>query len=98
VLCASPQYLEKFGTPRGLEDLDRHRLLAAEPQTAWRLDGPDVNIYAVHPGRRLVPPKVRAFVDYFARAFGPTFPAGTRTSAPRRRGRLTHVEPQSSSS
>jgi DNA-binding transcriptional LysR family regulator len=132
VLCASPQYLEKFGTPRSLEDLDRHRLLAAEPQTAWRLDGPhgpvtykpqsslqtnsselvreavltglgiafrstwdvaselkvgalkrvlpafpgasDVNIYAVYAGRRLVPPKVRAFVDYFARAFGPDVP------------------------
>ena len=132
VLCASPQYLEKFGTPRALEDLDEHRLLSAEPQTAWRLDGPngpvtykpqgslqtnsselvreavvtglgiafrstwdvanelkdgtlkrvlpmlhgasDVNIYAVYAGRRLVPPKVRAFVDYFASAFGPDVP------------------------
>jgi DNA-binding transcriptional LysR family regulator len=31
---------------------------------------PDVNIYCVYPGRRLVPPKVRAFVDYFAGVFG----------------------------
>lgn len=30
----------------------------------------DVNIYCVYAGRRLVPPKVRAFVDYFATAFG----------------------------
>jgi len=29
----------------------------------------DVNIYCVYPGRRLVPPKVRAFVDYFAGVF-----------------------------
>jgi DNA-binding transcriptional LysR family regulator len=31
---------------------------------------PDVNIYCVYAGRRLVPPKVRAFVDYFAGVFG----------------------------
>lgn len=30
----------------------------------------DVNIYCVYEGRRLVPPKVRAFVDYFAAVFG----------------------------
>jgi DNA-binding transcriptional LysR family regulator len=140
VLCASPTYLEKFGMPRTLEDLDQHRLLAAEPQMAWRLDGPDgpatykpqsslqtnsselvreavltglgiafrstwdvgselklgtlrrvlpayngaadVNIYAVYAGRRLVPPKVRAFVDYFANAFGPDLPYWDRDVGP----------------
>jgi len=140
VLCASPAYLEKYGAPRELEDLDRHRLLAAEPQTAWRLEGPtgpvtykpqsslqtnsselvreavltglgiafrstwdvgnelklgtltrvlpayagasDVNIYAVYAGRRLVPPKVRAFVDYFASVFGPDLPYWDRDTAP----------------
>jgi DNA-binding transcriptional LysR family regulator len=140
VLCASPVYLEKFGDPRTLEDLDDHRLLAAEPQVAWRLDGPegqvtykphsslqtnsselvreavvsglgiafrstwdvaselklgalkrvlpqfagasDVNIYAVYAGRRLVPPKVRAFVDYFSNAFGPDLPYWDREVAP----------------
>ncbi len=140
VLCASPAYLEKFGVPRSLEDLDQHRLLAAEPQMAWRLDGPDgpatykpqsslqtnsselvreavltglgiafrstwdvgselklgtlkrvlpsfsgaadVNIYAVYAGRRLVPPKVRAFVDFFATAFGPDLPYWDREVGP----------------
>jgi DNA-binding transcriptional LysR family regulator len=140
VLCASPLYLEKFGTPRTLEDLDQHRLLAAEPQMAWRLDGPDgpatykpqsslqtnsselvreavltglgiafrstwdvgselklgtlkrvlpayngaadVNIYAVYAGRRLVPPKVRAFVDFLATAFGPDLPYWDREVGP----------------
>jgi DNA-binding transcriptional LysR family regulator len=140
VLCASPEYLEKFGTPRELADLDHHRLLAAEPQTAWRFEAPngtvtykplsslqtnsselvreavvsglgiafrstwdvaselkvgtlkrvlpllhgasDVNIYAVYAGRRLVPPKVRAFVDYFAAAFGPDLPYWDREIGP----------------
>jgi DNA-binding transcriptional LysR family regulator len=126
--------------PRTLDDLDQHRLLAAEPQMAWRFDGPDgpvtykpqsslqtnsselvreavltglgiafrstwdvaselrlgalkrvltsfsgaadVNIYAVYAGRRLVPPKVRAFVDYFANAFGPDLPYWDRDAGP----------------
>jgi DNA-binding transcriptional LysR family regulator len=34
----------------------------------------DVNIYAVYSGRRLVPVKVRAFVDYLVAAFGPDEP------------------------
>jgi DNA-binding transcriptional LysR family regulator len=128
VLCAAPAYLEEFGQPRNLEDLQRHRLLAAAPLLTWRLEGPegpvvlkpestlqtnssevvreavisglgigfrstwdignelklgtlvrilpefggasDVNIYCVYAGRRLVPPKVRAFVDHFASVFG----------------------------
>jgi DNA-binding transcriptional LysR family regulator len=132
VLCASAAYLEKYGTPRTLDDLQHHRLLAATPLVVWRLDGPagpavfkpqsslqtnssevvregvvsglgigfrstwdianelklgvlkrvlpdysgsaDVNIYCVYAGRRLVPPKVRAFVDYFANVFGGDLP------------------------
>ena len=31
----------------------------------------EVGIWAVHPSRRLVPPKVRAFIDHFAEAWGP---------------------------
>src|SRR5262249_25635222 len=34
----------------------------------------DVNIYCVYSGRRLVPPKVRAFVDYCAGVFGGDVP------------------------
>ncbi len=140
VLCASPLYIEKHGLPADLEDLDQHRLLAAEPQIAWRFDGPggpvtykpqsclqtnsselvreavvsglgiafrstwdvanelklgtlrrvlpqysgasDVNVYAVYAGRRLVPPKVRAFVDYFAGVFGPDLPYWDRDIGP----------------
>ncbi|MEZ5710651.1 MAG: LysR family transcriptional regulator [Blastomonas sp.] len=37
VLCASPAYLEKHGTPGRLSDLQHHHLLAASHQTPWRL-------------------------------------------------------------
>ncbi len=39
VLCASPGYLAEFGAPARLKDLSRHRLLAAEGQLPWRLQG-----------------------------------------------------------
>lgn len=35
----------------------------------WR--PPELGVYAVHPHRRHVPPKVRAFVDFLARRVGP---------------------------
>jgi len=36
VLCAAPSYLEKFGTPRVIADLERHRTLAAvDEQTGY---------------------------------------------------------------
>lgn len=40
VLCASPQYLAEHGEPETLADLGRHRLLAADSQSPWRLSGP----------------------------------------------------------
>lgn len=40
VLCATPAYLEQYGEPRTLEELTRHRLIAAASQTPWRLDSP----------------------------------------------------------
>ncbi|WP_313801961.1 LysR family transcriptional regulator [Sphingobium sp.] len=40
VLCAAPGYLAKYGMPRTLPDLKKHRLLAAEGQLPWRLIGP----------------------------------------------------------
>lgn len=39
ILCASPGYLETFGKPARLEDLERHHLLAASHQSPWRLEG-----------------------------------------------------------
>ncbi|MHA3790786.1 LysR family transcriptional regulator [Sphingomonas sp. YL-JM2C] len=41
ILCAAPAYLAAQGTPATLADLSRHRLLAADHQFPWRLEGPD---------------------------------------------------------
>lgn len=42
VLCASPAYLEKAGTPTSIAALDGYRLLAAKGQLPWRLTGATV--------------------------------------------------------
>ena len=41
ILCASPAYLERFGTPLQVSDLGHHRLLAAQGQLPWRLTSHD---------------------------------------------------------
>ncbi len=40
VLCASPEYLNRYGTPGSLADLAQHRLLVHNADH-WRLDGPE---------------------------------------------------------
>lgn len=40
IIVASPAYLEKYGTPRSLKDLDNHNCLCAGAQEAWALEGP----------------------------------------------------------
>lgn len=37
ILCASPAYIAAQGAPERIEDLSRHRLLAADGQLPWRL-------------------------------------------------------------
>lgn len=41
VICAAPSYLERFGTPASLADLDLHNCLSAGAQDVWRLEGPE---------------------------------------------------------
>jgi DNA-binding transcriptional LysR family regulator len=41
VICASPKYIENFGEPTTLADLDFHNCLSAGAQDYWRLQGPD---------------------------------------------------------
>ncbi|GAA3269215.1 hypothetical protein GCM10020258_41600 [Sphingomonas yabuuchiae] len=43
VLCASPAYLARAGTPQSIADLADHALLAAQGQFPWRLTGATVN-------------------------------------------------------
>jgi DNA-binding transcriptional LysR family regulator len=41
LLCATPGYLEKHGTPGSLADLDMHNCLTTEAQDIWRIEGPE---------------------------------------------------------
>lgn len=41
VICAAPAYLEKYGTPASLADLNLHNCLSAGAQDVWRPEGPD---------------------------------------------------------
>ncbi len=41
VICAAPKYIETFGAPTSLADLDFHNCLSAGAQDYWRLQGPD---------------------------------------------------------
>jgi DNA-binding transcriptional LysR family regulator len=41
VICASGEYLKKYGTPRNLLELKNHRTLSASNNTNWLLDGPN---------------------------------------------------------
>jgi DNA-binding transcriptional LysR family regulator len=134
VLCASPGYLKKHGTPKTPEDLTRHNCLGytySPRPDQWRFDGPagqiairvngnlqanngdilrdaaiadegiviqptfivgdklcagtlvpllmdwkvpDIAVYAVYPENRHVAAKVRSFVDFLVKRFGPEPP------------------------
>lgn len=41
ILCASPVYLARKGTPRTIADLDRHTLISPHNGEPWRLQGPE---------------------------------------------------------
>lgn len=44
LLCASPDYLARRGTPQSLEDLAGHVCLPQHTQDVWRLEGPEGDI------------------------------------------------------
>lgn len=128
IVCASPQYLKKYGEPKTPEDLSKHKFIDLIGAENWAFktingsqhvkhQGPlrtdngealrdacangigiticsiwcayqklqsgelveilsdypldmNVDIWAVYPSSRLIAPKVRAFIDYFAEHFG----------------------------
>ncbi|MEP2707478.1 MAG: LysR substrate-binding domain-containing protein [Roseibium sp.] len=44
VLCASPEYLERMGTPKTPEDLVNHDCISMQTVPIWYFDGPDGEI------------------------------------------------------
>lgn len=128
IICASPDYLEKFGEPDSPEDLHKHHCINLIGLDTWTFNTPnglvsiktkghfrtdhgeavrdacvngigitinskwsaykhlergelvhilqdyplvsDTAIWAVYPSSRLLAPKVRVFIDYFAEYFG----------------------------
>lgn len=48
VLCAAPEYLRRYGKPKSVADLARHRCLALRERDqvfgVWRLEGPDEQV------------------------------------------------------
>jgi len=40
LLCAAPAYIEAFGAPTSLDELERHNCLSAGALDVWRLEGP----------------------------------------------------------
>ena len=40
VLCATPEYLKKFGAPASLADLETHNCLIGDATETWMLEGP----------------------------------------------------------
>jgi DNA-binding transcriptional LysR family regulator len=41
VICATPEYLDRYGTPQTLDDLTHHNCLSVGFQSIWRLEGPE---------------------------------------------------------
>jgi DNA-binding transcriptional LysR family regulator len=130
IVCASPDYLAKFGEPGSPQDLHDHQCISLTGLESWVFDSPDgrltiktkgsfrtdngeavrdacaaglgiamnstwsvyqhlhrgelvqvlrdfplvsdTAIWAVYPSSRLLAPKVRAFIDYFAEQYGRT--------------------------
>ncbi len=44
ILCATPAYLEKHGSPAGLLDLEAHNCLSVSTAEAWKLRGPEGDV------------------------------------------------------
>ena len=44
VICATPDYLERYGAPQSLSDLANHNCLMLGFTSVWRLEGPDGHV------------------------------------------------------
>lgn len=51
IMVASPQYLEKYGTPKTIEDLDHHQCLVYQGDRQWRIIQEGKEIFYQPPAR-----------------------------------------------
>ena len=52
-------------------DVNEHRLVAMLPDHEWLIPpGPDRAIWAVYPPKKIVSPKVKAFIAFLVQRFG----------------------------
>ena len=64
LLCASPAYLRRKGTPMTVQDLAEREVIEMPGPDGPRWDCPPVDVHLVFPSRRELAPSVRAFVDF----------------------------------
>jgi DNA-binding transcriptional LysR family regulator len=94
VVCASPAYLARRGTPLRPADLADHDCVAfssAEAVDAWPFPGPDGGEIAVPVRTRLVVSTAEAAIDAAADGLGLTRVLSYQAKAPLEDGRLRRV-------
>ncbi|WP_282603131.1 LysR family transcriptional regulator [Paracoccus sp. PARArs4] len=99
VVCASPGYLARHGTPRTPEDLARHRIAAAAPVSPlveWRFGGDPAQVIRMRPRLRLS--SVAAAIEVARQGWGLTrvlsYQVGPDLQAGRLCAVLTDHEPE----
>lgn len=97
VLCASPDYLVKHGTPETLDDLKKHRCLPAHNHESWRLEGPSGPI-ALRPEGMLITNSSEVIREAVIAGLGIALRSTWDVGAELKSGKLVQVLPQYESS
>lgn len=95
VLCASPDYLDRHGTPENPEDLKSHQALRYNntPGTVWRFIGPDGREDSVAPQLRLSANNGEFLLEAALAGFGLVILPSFLVWKDLEEGRLVHVMP-----
>jgi DNA-binding transcriptional LysR family regulator len=97
VVCASPAYLERFGTPRSLEDLPTHRCISfdgLEGSTTWTFIGEDGEKRPVAIHSRLTVSTADAAIAASTLGLGLTRVLSYQVADAFREGRLVRLLPE----
>ncbi len=92
ILCATPAYLTAHGTPRSLEDLDRHICLPPHNNEPWKLEGPEGPFF-YRPAGRLSTNSSEVVRECVIAGFGIALRSTWDISDELRDGRLVRVLP-----